>query len=460
MCPGTFVGIVTRGERRVARLRARTLASAAVVSVVALWTLGWSASALAVLPSNCSQSGQTVTCTYAYTGAEQTLAVPLGVTSVNIAAVGAPGGSYLAPPSAGGTASAHVSVLPASTLYVEVGGVGGAAAMGGGAGGWNGGGAGGSNAGTGGGGASDVRTVSCGLTCPGSGTSLASRLTVAGGGGGEGIDGADVTGLNPGGPGGAAGSPGSQGTADTSGDSGGFGGHAGIPNGDGNFGNGGTSTTGGINGDPGQAGALGQGGNGGDNFQGGGGGGGGYSGGGGGGGGAGHGAGMGLSAGGGGGGGGSSYAPGGTIGLAAVNAAPTVTIGYTLPASADLQVALSAAPSPAHFLGLLGYQATVTNLGPSAAGAVTFTDTLPAGVRSLILLPPAGWSCHPPRLLSTGAITCTNSTLAAGASATLRFAVVVLERRGGSLHDSATVSSAATDPNPANNQALLTTPVN
>jgi Glycine rich protein len=84
----------------------------------------------------------------------------------------------------GGTASATVRVSPGATLDIEVGG-GGQSGSQGGAGGVNGGGAGGvgvAGTGGGGGGASDVRTVSCGASCPGDGRSLASRLVIAGGG--------------------------------------------------------------------------------------------------------------------------------------------------------------------------------------------------------------------------------------------------------------------------------------
>ena len=84
-------------------------------------------------------------------------------------------------------------------------------------------------------------------------------------------------------------------------------------------------------------------------------------------------------------------------------------------------------------------------------------DTLPAGVRSLVITHPAGWSCTTPRVLSSGTITCTSASLASGASAPFRFAVVNLERQGGSLHDTATVSATSTDPNPANNQATIST---
>src|SRR5437762_4005358 len=112
--------------------------------LAALVVTGGAAPALAW--SNCSQSGSTVTCHYAYTGAEQKFTVPAGVSSLQITAVGAPGATgaaggifgFSGTGGAGGTASVTVTP-PASTLYVEVGGLGTGAA-----GGWNGGGPGGS----------------------------------------------------------------------------------------------------------------------------------------------------------------------------------------------------------------------------------------------------------------------------------------------------------------------------
>lgn len=285
------------------------LPAAAVLGVLLLAGSGRSALAgtKAGLPSDCSQSGSTVTCSFSYTGAEQAFAVPKGITHLRVTAVGAAGFNN-APQGggtggAGGTASATISVTPQSDLYVEVGGTGGD-------GGWNGG------AGLGGG-ASDVRTCS---TLSDACSTLGSRLVVAGGGGAGGM----------GGDGGAAGSPGKAGQNDgacTGGQGGGAGG----------------ATAGGAGGLPGTpvfgtaggSGTFGQGGAGpsrlGTPFTGGGGGG--YYGGGGGG------------AGGaepyvpggcgafwGGGGGGSSYAPGGTTGVAAVDTPPSVTISYRVPA--------------------------------------------------------------------------------------------------------------------------------
>jgi glycine rich protein len=141
--------------------------------------------------------GQTVT--FFPTGGQQTLAVPAGVSTVHVTAVGGSGGGdgLGTPGGFGARASADLSVSPGQVLYVEVGGNAGSG-LGSGAGGFNGGGAGGSGSG-GGGGASDVRTSP--MVASGS---LASRLIVAGGGGGGasgaggGNAGADGTGAGAG----------------------------------------------------------------------------------------------------------------------------------------------------------------------------------------------------------------------------------------------------------------------
>lgn len=298
---------------RAFRPRARVL-TAGVIGVFALSGFMVAAPAASALPPDCSESGTTVSCSYAYQapGSEQTFAVPAGVSTVQVDATGAPGGGGL-----GASVSAPVTATPGSTLFVEVGGVLG----------WNGGGS------PGGGGASDVRTVTCGADCSNS-ASLASRLVVAGGGGGAGTP----NGL--GGPGGAAGSGGTAGqSVVVSG--------AGQPGAPGSSSAGGAGGAGGsifsgshlditqaVLGVSGSPGALGVGGGGGISFVSfGGGGGGGYYGGGGGGGGAGvdvFGTGW-LIAGGGGGGGGSSYAPGGTIAVSSTRV-PSVTISYQLAA--------------------------------------------------------------------------------------------------------------------------------
>lgn len=110
--------------------------------------------------------------TFNYTGSVQTFVVPACVTSIHADVRGAQGGagsSGSGTGGLGGRAQANINVTPGETLYVYVGGQGGAPT-----GGWNGGGQ-GVGTGSGGGGASDIRR---------GGQSLNDRIIVAGGGGG------------------------------------------------------------------------------------------------------------------------------------------------------------------------------------------------------------------------------------------------------------------------------------
>ena len=166
---------------------------AGLVAVVLLAGVVEVGRARAALPSNCSQKGGVVTCSFSFTNfPDQTFEVPAGISSVGIVAVGAPGGPTgprfpsPTPGGAGAVASGTVRVTGGQTLYVEVGGAGDAGFTDS-AGGFNGGGMGdtapgcGCPASGGGGGASDVRSApySAGLDPD-------PRLVVAGGGGGAG----------------------------------------------------------------------------------------------------------------------------------------------------------------------------------------------------------------------------------------------------------------------------------
>jgi Tol biopolymer transport system component len=331
-CVGPF------GSSIVFRFGWRRLVVVLIPSVLLAAVLG-AGQARAQLPSNCSRSGSTVSCTFSSTGAEQTFSVPAGISSVQIEAVGAPGSFF--GPGLGAVATGTVSVTGGETLYIEVGGAGGPCCTG--SGGFNGGGDGtggfplpgqGGGAGGGGGGASDVRTapLSAGLNPD-------TRLLIAGGGGGNGAPGEDRQPV--GGLGGSAGASGSSGKSAVAGVGGGGGGQPGSASGGGAGGGAATCRVACIAAKPGGDGALGQGGDGTvlagfTAAAGGGGGGGGLYGGGGGAGGA-------VddqsfnSAQGGGGGGGSSLVPAGGSVVANTNALrPQVTITYTVPGGPEL----------------------------------------------------------------------------------------------------------------------------
>jgi hypothetical protein len=118
--------------------------------------------------------------TFHYTGAEQTFAVPAGVTLIAVDARGAAGGGVPASGQQGGRGGrviAEIPVAPAENLAIFVGGKPKSPGVGG----YNGGGIGLSSTGYsssyGGGGASDIRE---------DGTALVDRIVVAGGGGGLG----------------------------------------------------------------------------------------------------------------------------------------------------------------------------------------------------------------------------------------------------------------------------------
>ena len=176
-------------------------ASAAPATSVSLATPA--SLAAPALPTGCSQSGATVTCKYTSTGEHQ-FGVPAGVTSVTATVVGGQGGDDFGASTPGGLgamATGTLSVTPGQAIFAEVGILGGAAGQVF---------PGFSDSGAGGG-ESDVRLCPAAGAQPcASGSTLASRLIVAGGGGGSGDFGA---------PPGNAGTPtpGGDGTPATSG---------------------------------------------------------------------------------------------------------------------------------------------------------------------------------------------------------------------------------------------------
>lgn len=95
------------------------------------------------------------------------------------------------------------------------------------------------------------------------------------------------------------------------------------------------------------------------------------------------------------------------------------------------------------------YTLTAINNGPSAAGALTVTDTLPIGL-TFISGTGTGWTCS----ASSQIVTCTNSSsLVSGANSTITLTVAVGAGAAASVTNTATASSTTSDPNSANNTA-------
>ena len=131
--------------------------------------------------------------------------------------------------------------------------------------------------------------------------------------------------------------------------------------------------------------------------------------------------------------------------------------------SADISTAISQSPaSPVASGSPLVYTATVTNLGPSDATGVAFSDVLPAGLTFGSATPSQGGPCGN----AAGTVSCPLGALASGATATVTITVTppaALE--GTTVHDAAGATAGQHDPDGTNNtspvvDALVTTPVN
>jgi len=127
----------------------------------------------------------------------------------------------------------------------------------------------------------------------------------------------------------------------------------------------------------------------------------------------------------------------------------SATVNIQVAGSADLSITNTPSPVPVLANANITYTQVVSNAGPSTATTATVTETLPASTTGVSLTGPAGWTC----ILAT--LTCTNPALAPGAPATITFVVTVNAGTpaGTAISETATVASAVTDPNSANNSA-------
>jgi uncharacterized repeat protein (TIGR01451 family) len=129
------------------------------------------------------------------------------------------------------------------------------------------------------------------------------------------------------------------------------------------------------------------------------------------------------------------------------NSASTTVDVVALP-TADLAVALTAAPASVGLGGSSQLTVTVSNLGPDAAADAVVTLTLPAELVAGTL--PAGCSAGPP-------ISCAVGTVAA--AGTVEVVIPVTGNAAGTHAATATVGSTTSDPDPANNTATATVEV-
>jgi uncharacterized repeat protein (TIGR01451 family) len=120
---------------------------------------------------------------------------------------------------------------------------------------------------------------------------------------------------------------------------------------------------------------------------------------------------------------------------------------------ADLALSTAVTPINVFAGNNITYTQTITNNGPAAATAVTFTEAIPANTTFVSVSAPAGWTC-----ITTTSVTCTDPSLAASASADIIVVVNVAPTiAAGTITATSSVAATTTDPNSANNSTTVTT---
>jgi uncharacterized repeat protein (TIGR01451 family) len=109
----------------------------------------------------------------------------------------------------------------------------------------------------------------------------------------------------------------------------------------------------------------------------------------------------------------------------------------------------------------INYTQTISNLGTFTANTPTYSITTPPNTTFQSITPPAGWTCITPAVGGTGAISCSGSTLASGASVSMPLTLKVNAGAspGTTITATPSVASSSRDPYLVNNTASLSATV-
>jgi uncharacterized repeat protein (TIGR01451 family) len=138
----------------------------------------------------------------------------------------------------------------------------------------------------------------------------------------------------------------------------------------------------------------------------------------------------------------------------------TITDVVATAAQADLTLSTVATPLSVFAGNDITYTQTATNNGPAAASTVTFLEAVPTNTTFASVSAPAGWTCTTPAVGATGNITCTDPSLASGASADIIVVVNLASTvTAASITANSSISATTSDPNSTNNSTAINTPV-
>jgi uncharacterized repeat protein (TIGR01451 family) len=123
--------------------------------------------------------------------------------------------------------------------------------------------------------------------------------------------------------------------------------------------------------------------------------------------------------------------------------------------SADLSITTDETPNPVRIGTNFAYTLSIGNDGPTPATAVEVDDTLPSGA-TFVSASGTGWTCSN----SGNDVTCTLASLNANSSASAITIVATAPATAQTMSNTATVSSATSDPDTTNNTATTSTLAN
>lgn len=135
----------------------------------------------------------------------------------------------------------------------------------------------------------------------------------------------------------------------------------------------------------------------------------------------------------------------------------TSTANTPVVTEADLSITKSFEPDPAPIGGTVTFTLGYASAGPSIASNVVIEDDLPAGLLFQSIVSP-GWSCTTPAVGANGTVSCSQASMALGASGTITITATVDSSvsAGTTFTNTATIGSDTTDPDPSDDSATDT----